>query len=149
MAKTIAALVAGLIFGVGLTISQMIAPAKIIGFLDLFGSWDPSLIFVMAAAVPVTAAGYALARQRSAPLFAPAFQWPTRTDFDAGALAGGTLFGVGWGLSGYCPGPAIAGLGLGYAGTWVFVVAMLCGMAAYEYVNSNLRPPAAEGIAPR
>ena len=140
MVRIIATLVIGLLFGLGLTISQFISPAKVIGFLDLFGAWDASLLLVMAAAVPVAAAGYALARRRAAPVFAPAFQWPTRTDFDARALTGGALFGIGWGLAGYCPGPAVAGLGLGYPGTWLFVAAMLCGMVAFELVDSNLRP---------
>ena len=140
MVRTIAALIVGLIFGVGLTLSQLIAPAKVIGFLDLFGAWDASLAVVLAAAVSVAAIGYALARRRPAPAFAPVFQWPTARDFDARALTGGVVFGVGWGLAGYCPGPAVTGLSLGYPGTWLFVAAMLCGMAGFEFVDSQLRP---------
>src|SRR5262249_35836995 len=143
MAKTIAALLVGLIFGAGLAISQMTSPAKIIGFLDLFGAWDASLAFVMAGAVAVAAAGYALARQRTAPLFAPAFQWPAPADFDTRTLTGAALFGIGWGLSGYCPGPAVAALGFGYPGTFVFVAAMLCGMAAFELYNAQRIPASA------
>ena len=132
MLAAIAALVAGLIFGAGLTVAQMINPSKIVNFLDIAGNWDPSLAFVMGAAVPVAAAGFALARRRSTPWFGPVFRWPTAARFDVRAAWGGALFGVGWGLSGYCPGPAVASLGFGHAGTWWFVAAMVAGMALLE-----------------
>jgi uncharacterized protein len=107
MPTLIIALVTGLLFGAGLTISQMINPAKVLNFLDLggiaTGSWDPSLAFVMAGALAVTAVGYRLAWRRARPLFAQAFQLPTRKDLDARLVTGSILFGIGWGLAGICP----------------------------------------------
>lgn len=121
-------LVAGLIFGLGLVVSGMSDPAKVKNFLDLFGSWDPSLAFVMGGAVAVTAIGYRLAFQRSAPLFDPQFHRPTVTKIDTRLIAGSALFGIGWGLSGFCPGPAVVAIPLLAPGTLAFVPAMLAGM---------------------
>jgi hypothetical protein len=126
------ALAAGLLFGAGLTISQMIDPAKVVGFLDLFGRWDPSLALVMAGALVVTFLGYRVAHAQGRPWLAPSFAWPTRKDLDARLVLGAVLFGLGWGLAGYCPGPAIAGLALAEMPTVVFVVAMIAGMAIYH-----------------
>lgn len=126
------ALAAGLIFGAGLTISQMIDPAKVVGFLDLFGQWDPSLALVMAGALAVTFLGYRLARSLGHPWLAPKFQMPTKRDLDARLLLGAVLFGIGWGLAGYCPGPAISGLALAELPTVIFVASMLAGMFAYH-----------------
>ena len=127
----------GLLFGLGLTISEMINPAKVIGFLDLFGNWDPSLAFVMATAIPVTALAYAVARRRyRSPLCAPAFTPPSQAKVDRRLAFGAVLFGVGWGFVGYCPGPALAALGLGNPATVLFVVSMLVGMAAYSALQS-------------
>lgn len=134
MLAVMAALASGLLFGLGLTVSQMIDPAKVVGFLDLFGDWDPSLAFVMAAAVPVTALGYALARRRRAPLCTADFSPPTRTRIDWPLVSGSIVFGIGWGLVGYCPGPALASLGLGNSATLLFVLAMLTGMAGYSLI---------------
>jgi uncharacterized membrane protein YedE/YeeE len=120
--------IAGLIFGIGLVISGMANPAKVQNFLDLFGTFDPSLAFVMAAAVVVTFLGYRFAFSRPAPLAAETFQVPTKTDIDARLLIGAGLFGVGWGLGGYCPGPALAGLPLLAAGTLAFAAAMVGGL---------------------
>jgi len=137
MPATLVALASGLLFGLGLTISQMINPAKVIGFLDLFGNWDPSLAFVMATAIPVTALAYAVARRRyRSPLCAPAFTPPSQAKVDRRLAFGAVLFGVGWGLVGYCPGPALAALGLGNPATVLFVVSMLVGMAAYSALQS-------------
>jgi uncharacterized membrane protein YedE/YeeE len=122
--------VIALIFGIGLVISGMVDPAKVLNFLDVAGSWDPSLAFVMAGAVTVTMAGYRVVLARPKPLFAPEFQLPTRREIDARLLLGAGLFGVGWGLAGFCPGPALTALGLGAPGTLAFVPAMLAGMAA-------------------
>jgi hypothetical protein len=122
----------GLIFGAGLLISGMTQPEKVLGFLDIFGAWDATLGFVMAGAVAVAAVGFAFARWRKAPLLAAEYRWPTRSDVDAPLVAGAILFGIGWGLVGICPGPALvnlAGLSLPIV---VFVLAMALGMLGYE-----------------
>jgi uncharacterized membrane protein YedE/YeeE len=131
MLRIALALASGLIFGLGLTISQMINPAKVLGFLDLAGEWDPSLALVMAGAIPVAAIGVRLARGRTAPYCASAYAGPGRSAIDGRLVAGALLFGIGWGLVGYCPGPAMAALGLGNPATLVFVAAMLVGMAGF------------------
>ncbi len=121
----------GLMFGAGLLISGMTQPEKVLGFLDIFGAWDATLAFVMAGAVAVAAAGFALARRRGAPVFAPGHLWPARSDIDTPLVAGAVLFGLGWGLVGICPGPALvnlAGLSLPIV---VFVVAMALGMVGF------------------
>jgi hypothetical protein len=138
MRAVFAALVSGLLFGLGLTISQMINPAKVIGFLDIFGDWDPSLALVMATAIPVTALGYAVAKHRRSPVCAADFSVPTRTQIDWPLIGGAVLFGVGWGLVGYCPGPAVSALGLGNPTTVLFVGSMLVGMGTYSGLNSLL-----------
>lgn len=128
MARILGGLIAGLLFGAGLMISGMINPAKVIGFLDVFGAWDPSLAFVMLGGVAITAIGYRTVLRRSQPLFEPGFILPTRRDIDLPLLLGAGLFGIGWGLGGYCPGPALAGLGFGSVETLGFVGTMLLGM---------------------
>ncbi len=120
----------GLLFGVGLVVSGMSNPAKVLNFLDLFGSFDPSLAFVMGGAVLVAFIGYRLALRREKPVLAARFQLPTRRDIDTRLIVGPALFGIGWGLGGFCPGPAFTALGLGAAGTLVFVPAMFAGMWA-------------------
>ena len=120
----------GLLFGLGLVVSGMSDPAKVLNFLDLFGTFDPSLAFVMGGAVIVAFLGFRFTLRRPAPLLAGRFQLPTRTDIDARLIVGPALFGIGWGLGGFCPGPAFTGLGLGASGTLVFVGAMLAGMGA-------------------
>lgn len=125
--KALAGYLAGLLFGLGLAISGMTDPARVIGFLDVAGAWDPTLIFVLGGAVITTFIGYRFVWRRRAPLLETRFQLPTRRDLDARLLGGAALFGIGWALSGYCPGPAVASLpGL----TWplaVFLVAMIMG----------------------
>lgn len=120
----------GLLFGVGLVVSGMSDPAKVLNFLDLFGTFDPSLAFVMGGAVLVAFIGFRLALARQAPVLAPRFQLPTRRDIDARLIVGAALFGIGWGLGGFCPGPAFTALGLAAAGTLVFLPAMIAGMWA-------------------
>ena len=120
--------VIGLIFGLGLVVSGMSDPAKVLNFLDLAGTWDPSLAFVMGGAVIVTFIGYRIVLQRKAPIFDTKFHVPTRTDVDARLIVGPALFGIGWGLGGFCPGPALTAIGLGAPGTLMFVPAMLVGM---------------------
>lgn len=121
-------LIAGLIFGLGLVISGMADPAKVLNFLDVTGQWDPSLAFVMGGAIAVTMPGYAVLRKRSGPVFADRFNWPTRNDVDPQLLGGAATFGLGWGLSGFCPGPALTAISLGATGTFVFVPCMIIGM---------------------
>ncbi|MBB3769922.1 hypothetical protein FHS55_000508 [Angulomicrobium tetraedrale] len=120
----------GLLFGLGLVLSGMSDPAKVLNFLDLAGSFDPSLAFVMGGAVLVAFIGFRLTLRRERPVLAPRFQLPTRRDIDARLILGPALFGIGWGLGGFCPGPAFTALGLGASGTLVFVPAMLAGMWA-------------------
>jgi uncharacterized protein len=132
MPATLAAFLCGLVFGLGLMISGMTQPAKVLGFLDIFGRWDPTLAFVMAGALAVTFAGYALARRRPAPVFAASHLWPTRTDIDRPLVAGSALFGAGWGLVGLCPGPAIENLATASPRVVGFVVAMGLAMVAHD-----------------
>lgn len=124
----LANLVSGLLFGAGLVVSGLINPAKVLNFLDVAGSWDPSLAFTMAGAVVTAAIGYRLVFARGRPLLEPAFQTPSASAIDQPLVAGAALFGIGWGLVGYCPGPAVAGLALGGTPTLIFVIAMVAGM---------------------
>ena len=109
--KTLAGYAAGLLFGLGLAVSGMTDPARVLGFLDVAGAWDPTLMFVLGGAVVTTFIGYRRVLRRSTPLLGSVFQLPTKQELDAKLLGGAALFGVGWGLSGYCPGPAIASIG--------------------------------------
>ena len=133
--RIIVALVSGLLFGLGLTVSQMINPAKVLGFLDVAGAWDPSLALVMASALAVTAAGLAVARLRPAPLCDMRFVAPRRAQVDLRLAIGAVLFGVGWGLVGYCPGPALASLSVGGPASLIFAAAMLAGMGAFSLLQ--------------
>lgn len=128
MKRPVFALLCGLIFGVGLTVSDMTNPAKVLNFLDLFGQWDPSLVLVMAGAVVVTFVGFRLAWRRPAPVLANAFQLPTRTDIDRRLVVGAALFGLGWGLAGFCPGPVLSALIIAGEPALYFVLSMLVGM---------------------
>lgn len=131
-------LISGLLFGLGLVIGGMADPAKVQNFLDLFGTFDPSLAFVMAGALVVTFFGYRFAFRRSAPLCDERFHLPTATALDARLIIGPALFGIGWGLSGFCPGPAITSLSLMAPGTLVFVAAMLAGIGLARF--TRMRP---------
>jgi len=126
------AFVAGLIFGLGLIVSGMTDPSKVIGFLDLVGRWDPSLAFVMVGAIIVGMIGYAIAHKRTVAFLGGAMYLPATRQIDRRLILGGLVFGVGWGLAGFCPGPAIVSLGAGQDKAVVFVLAMLAGMALYE-----------------
>jgi uncharacterized membrane protein YedE/YeeE len=137
----------GFVFGLGLVISGMSNPAKVLNFLDLFGTWDPSLAFVMAGAVVVTFIGYRLVLTRQAPLLGGRFDLPTRRDIDPRLLAGAALFGVGWGLGGFCPGPALTAVPLGATGTLYFFPAMLLGMWLARMVPATVLTRAAEPTA--
>jgi len=128
----------GLIFGLGLVIAGMSDPAKVLNFLDLAaiptGGWDPSLAFVMAGAIAVTFIGFRLVLQRHQPIFGGKFHLPTATDIDARIIAGPAIFGVGWGLAGFCPGPAFTALTTGGGAALMFVTAMMVGMAGARWL---------------
>ena len=144
MNSALAAFVAGVIFAIGLAIGGMTQPAKVAGFLDLTGDWDPSLMFVMGGAVITHASLYRLIHQRPTPLFTAAFSVPTRKDIDVRLLGGAALFGIGWGLSGFCPGPALTSLASGQTPVLIFVAAMIGGMYLYTVVDTFwTRPEAA------
>ncbi|WP_427307749.1 DUF6691 family protein [Cupriavidus sp. H39] len=133
---TLLALLAGLVFGIGLILSGMANPAKVLGFLDLAGAWDPSLAFVMAGAILVGVAAFALARRRQRSWLGLPMQWPALAAITPRLVLGSAAFGVGWGLAGFCPGPALVALGAGYAKAWGFVAAMLAGMALFEVAEA-------------
>jgi hypothetical protein len=130
--RTLAAAICGIVFGVGLALSGMTNPAKVLGFLDVSGHWDPTLACVMGGALAVSAAGFALAGRSARPWFAGAFSLPTRRDLDRDLILGAVLFGVGWGLVGLCPGPALAGLWRGAGELYLFVAAMLGGVLLHR-----------------
>ena len=133
--RALLAFVAGLVFGLGLLLSGMADPAKVLGFLDLAGAWDPSLAFVMAGAIAVGVLAFTFARRRTTTLLGDAMRLPAANDIDRRLVVGSLLFGVGWGLAGFCPGPALVALGLGESKAVVFVAAMLAGMALFEGVE--------------
>jgi len=126
---------AGLLFGVGLVVAGMTDPAKVLNFLDVAGTWDPSLAFVMGGALVTTFLGYRLVWQREAPFAMPSFQLPQQHNVDAPLLTGAALFGIGWGIGGYCPGPAWTALPLAAPGTLVFVPALVLGLLAGSWAR--------------
>jgi uncharacterized protein len=129
----------GLIFGIGLIVSGMTDPSKIIGFLDLAGPWDPSLAFVMGGAVAVGFIAFRFARRRTAAFLGGAMHLPEARQMDRRLVLGSLGFGIGWGLAGYCPGPAVVSVGMGQEKAIVFVVAMLAGMGIYELIEQLRR----------
>jgi uncharacterized protein len=141
------ALIAGLIFGIGLIVSGMMNPSKVLGFLDLAGRWDPSLALVMVAAIAIGAIGFYLAGRRQASLLGTPMLLPTSRTIDARLIVGSLAFGAGWGLAGFCPGPALVGIGAGYLNALVFVAAMVGGMLAYEGVERIRVRAATSGVA--
>jgi uncharacterized protein len=134
----IASLLCGLVFGAGLLISGMVQPTKVLAFLDIFGAWDPSLAVVMIAALAVSAPGFMLANGRSRPLLATRSFWPTRDDIDRSLIIGAALFGIGWGLVGLCPGPALESLATLSPGVIAFVAAMAAGMVVRDLWQRSL-----------
>lgn len=126
--RGIVSLVAGLIFGIGLIVADMTNPAKVQNFLDIAGTWDPSLIFVMGGAIAVTMPAFMFLKTRDKPLFGEDFGWPSRTDLDPKLITGSAIFGLGWGLGGFCPGPALTAVSSGNSGTALFVVSMVAGI---------------------
>lgn len=131
--RAVAALLAGTVFGAGLAVAQMTAPRKVLNFLDLAGAWDPSLLFVLGGAVVLAFAGYRVVLRRSRPLFDDRFHLPSSTAIDAALIGGAVLLGLGWGLAGYCPGPAIASLGLRNPEALWFVPALALGALAQRW----------------
>ncbi len=133
----LSALLVGLIFGIGLILSGMANPAKVLGFLDLFGNWDPSLAFVMGGAISVGLLAFRVAAGRPTSLLGEPMRLPTRKDVDKRLILGSLVFGAGWGLAGFCPGPALVALGTGSLKATIFVASMLSGMAIFELIERN------------
>ena len=138
-------LLAGLVFGLGLIVSGMANPAKVIGFLDLAGPWDPSLAFVMAGAIAVGAVAFALAGRRRSSLIGAEMRLPAARAIDRRLIAGSLVFGIGWGIAGFCPGPALVALGMGQTKALIFVGAMLAGMGLFELLERRKPPTLAAG----
>lgn len=130
------ALAAGTLFGLGLAVSQMVNPRKVLAFLDVAGDWDPTLAFVMAGALAVTIPAFRVILKRQRPWFSGAFSLPTRKDLEPRLMTGAALFGVGWGLVGFCPGPALTALVTGYASVVLFVAAMLAGAVLFQWLDN-------------
>lgn len=137
MLTALMSLLSGTIFGIGLAVSGMMNPAKVLGFLDITGEWDPTLAFVMGGALLVTIPGFTLLRKRGKTLLGETLELPTRKDIDGRLLGGAVLFGLGWGLAGLCPGPAISGLASGVSGIYVFVAAMVAGMLSFRLLPAK------------
>ena len=135
MTTVFTSLLAGLVFGLGLIVSGMANPAKVLGFLDLGGSWDPSLAFVMAGAIAVGALAFTVARKRTLSFLGGDMKLPISRDIDRRLVIGSIVFGIGWGVAGFCPGPGLVALGMGEVKALVFVVAMLVGMGIFELIE--------------
>ena len=132
--RELIAVASGLIFGLGLIASGMTQPTKVKAFLDVFGAWDPSLALVMGGAIAVSIVAFAIAKRRRTAWSGETMQIPTNTTIDSRLIAGGVLFGIGWGIAGFCPGPALMAAGSGLSTAWIFVVAMLIGMGLHDWV---------------
>ena len=143
--RMLVALFAGTLFGLGLAVSGMMNPAKVIGFLDVTGKWDPTLAFVMGGALLVTVPAFRLILNRPRPLLAGGFELSEKNTLDSRLLGGAALFGVGWGLSGFCPGPAVAALVTGLAPVLAFVAAMLAGMVLHAWLSAKPEPGVENG----
>lgn len=133
----LSAFAAGLLFGLGLIVSHMANPAKVLGFLDLAGRWDPSLAFVLGGAVAIGTLAFALARRRATSLLGAPMSWPAATGIDRPLVVGSALFGIGWGLAGFCPGPALVTASSGQPQAVLFVAAMLAGMALHRLFTQH------------
>lgn len=135
--KTLASLIAGVVFGAGLTVGGMTDPARVRGFLDLFGDWDPTLAFVMGAALVVMFIAWRIVPGMARPILEDDFHVPTKNELTPQLIGGAVLFGVGWGIAGLCPGPGVAALAIEPAGAAIFVVAMLAGMAVHRMTQGK------------
>lgn len=142
--RTLLVFVSGLVFGIGLIISGMSNPAKVISFLNIAGDWDPSLGFVMLGAIPVAFIGFHWIQSRGETIYHEKLQLPTSRDIDSSLVVGGFIFGAGWAIAGFCPGPALVALGAGYEKAAVFVLAMIAGMLIHDHPYKALmqRQPA-------
>ena len=140
MMSKIVSCISGIIFGVGLSVSNMINPEKVLGFLDIFGLWDPSLIFVMLGAIIISAPVFFLFRSKNKPLFADNFTMPTLKSIDKNLIIGSSIFGVGWGMAGFCPGPAISSLALLNTYSVFFVLSMLGGFLLTKLIDRIIIP---------
>lgn len=138
--RLLAAYIAGTIFGVGIALSGMANPAKVLNFFDIFGTWDPSLAFVMGGALITTAVGYRLVFGRERPLFGKEFLIPQRRDLDLPLIGGSAVFGVGWGIAGFCPGGALPALGTGRWEVFAFTAALLVGIVIARLIQTTRRP---------
>lgn len=136
LARALAALLSGTVFGVGLAVAQMTDPRKVLDFLDVTGRWDASLLLVLGAATGLYAIAHCLIRKRATPVLDTQFHWPAPTRVDARLLVGSALFGMGWGIAGYCPGPAVASLGFGNAEALWVVPSIVLGIAAHRYLTT-------------
>ena len=138
MLRVLSAAAIGLVFGIGIAISGMGNPAKVLNFFDFAGTWDPSMLVVMGSALVVTAIGYRLVLRRTKPVCEAKFHLPTNRKLDVPLVAGSAVFGIGWGISGFCPGGAVPALGLAEPSAWIFVGSMLAGIAAARTVRVAL-----------
>ncbi|CCM75298.1 YeeE/YedE family protein [Rhizobium mesoamericanum] len=139
--RILASILCGVLFGIGLVVSDMVNPARVLAFLDVAGDWDPSLAFVMGGALIPSSLAYAIKRYRSRPAFDTEFHVPTSRSIDARLVFGAGLFGLGWGLVGLCPGPSIASLVTGRSEAVLFAAAMVAGMFAYQIIQSRQNAP--------
>lgn len=139
MKNSLASLVVGFVFAIGLGLSGMTQPQKVIGFLDLFGNWDPSLIFVMAGSIIVHFVTYKLIRKKSSPLFSTHWHVPTKKEITPALILGSFIFGVGWALGGFCPGPVVVSLASFSKTPAIFVVSMVIGMYAFKLLDKKLK----------
>ena len=135
--KNVLALISGLVFGFGLILSGMANPAKVIGFLDIAGSWDPSLAFVMGGAIAIGFFAFKYAETRDTTFLGEELNLPRNNTIDKRLIGGSLVFGAGWGLGGFCPGPGLVSLGMGYSGGIIFALSMVVGMLAFELVQKN------------
>lgn len=142
MSRILSALIAGLIFGIGLSLSQMINPNKVINFLDVAGNWDPSLLLVLGGAVITTTIAYQIIFKRAKPIFADQFNLPTAKNLDKKLIGGAVLFGIGWGMIGFCPGPAIAGLGIWFYEPLIVVISIISGILMQKWIAKKIGPKA-------
>jgi len=138
IAPNVVALLSGLLFGLGLGVSQMIDRDRVLGFLDIAGAWDPTLLFVLGGAVTVTVIAFRFVLQMQRPVFADRFRLPTKTDLDLPLTIGAAIFGIGWGIAGYCPGPAVAALTLRTGNPRLFLIGLAIGSITYAVVSRNL-----------